>query len=378
MTFTEVEAIAFSALEGADAALADEVVEKYADLHDFFTQEGAGFKNLGEAMAMAREEVEFTGKHHVQPISIFDEDKYPRRLRNCPDAPLMLYKLGSADLNPARSMSVVGTRKLTPYGAHYSARLVEEVKGVCPAGVTVLSGLAYGVDRVAHEAALKWGMPTIGVLAHGLSMIYPATHRGLATAILNAGGALVTEYRHGEKPFRGNFLARNRLVAGMSDVVVVTESPVKGGAMNTARHAYGYGRGVAAVPGRIGDEASGGCNQLIARGVAHLVSSGKEIAEIAEWEMGEAEGQHFRGSTPENGGQGTQPSLFSDGKEATIQYEGATLQVYECLKGSGEPMRQDEIAARTGLPIREVISAVGDLDFDGILLRYPGSKVGLA
>lgn len=286
--------VAFSLIKGMNATIARHVVEAIGNIHEFFAWETKEVlrvldgndvfcKMLADrkrALAAAYEELKFIEKHNIRVISIVDEDLYPKRLAQCHDAPVNLYILGSADLDAERILSIVGTRRATAYGVRYCSEIVEDLSKTT-GEVTIVSGLAYGIDSIAHEAALKCGMPTIAVLAHGLGMIYPASHRDLASRILKAGGALVSEYIHDIKPFKGRFLERNRIVAGMSDATFIAESPIKGGAMNTAAHARGYDREVLALPGRVGDMMSEGCNKLISKQVALLAVGAKDIAEAA-------------------------------------------------------------------------------------------------
>ncbi|MDE5552298.1 MAG: DNA-protecting protein DprA [Muribaculaceae bacterium] len=179
---------------------------------------------LGEAMSRARREVEFMERHNIEGLFILDDD-YPVRLTDIPDAPILLYKLGNANLNNSRMISMVGTRMATPRGLALTRQYVEEMAESF-SGVGIVSGLAYGIDAAAHSAAIDAGLPTIGVLAHGLQMIYPAANRELAMRILSTGGALLSEYPFGTKPYRGHFLERNRIVAGLSDVTIVIERDI--------------------------------------------------------------------------------------------------------------------------------------------------------
>ena len=204
-------------------------------------------RDVDEAIADAEREMEFARKSNIRCLSLND-DAYPLLLKECPDAPLVLYYLGNADLNAQRIINVVGTRKITPMGKDICRSFIADLQKVYP-DTLVVSGLAYGVDVNAHRAALENGMKTVGVLAHGLDTIYPAVHRQTAVKMVSQGG-LLTEYMSNTRPDKGNFVRRNRIVAGMSLCTIVVESAAKGGALITAELAGDYNREVCAFPGR--------------------------------------------------------------------------------------------------------------------------------
>ncbi len=236
--------------------------------------------NCPEAFRFAEAELEFAERHRIACIPIHD-NRYPTRLRECPDAPSILFYRGNADLNALKAISIVGTRKATDYGQDICARFIKELSECFP-DVLIVSGLAYGTDINAHRAALENGMNTIGVLAHGLDRIYPASHRTTAKDMLEHGG-LLTEYPSGTNPDRQNFIQRNRIVAGMSDATIVIESAVKGGALITARLAVDYHHDCFAFPGRITDNYSEGCNQLIKNSEATLITGVDDFLESMNW-----------------------------------------------------------------------------------------------
>ena len=249
-----------------------------------------------EAMTRAGESLRFLRDNRVRCL-FAGEDGYPTRLAQCADAPAMLYALGDCDLDSPRMVGIVGTRHCTPYGLEFTRSLVADLAQMLP-GVVIVSGLAYGIDVAAHEAALKAGVPTVGVVAHGLDTIYPAEHRDTAARMARAGGAIVTEYLPGTRIHRANFLARNHIVAGLCDAVVVVESGYRGGALYTARVALNYGRTVMAVPGRATDESSQGTNGLIANNAAHLITSAEGLADIMNWRTATAAEEPPRLFTP--------------------------------------------------------------------------------
>ena len=223
---------------------------------------GIGSKDV---MLRAEEELDFIEKHDVKPLFYLDQD-YPKRLQHCHDSPMMLYYKGNADLNAAKTIGVVGTRNITEYGKYATEKIIEDLSSD---NILIISGLAYGVDSASHRAALKYDLATVGVLGHGMQTIYPAENRNLSTKMLEKGGIL-TEYISGTRPEKENFPKRNRVVAGMVDCLVVIESALKGGAMITADIANSYDREVFAIPGKIGDYYSEGCN--------HLIKTNKQIS----------------------------------------------------------------------------------------------------
>ena len=234
-----------------------------------------------DAIAFAAKELEFIRKHDIS-IYFYKDSNFPYRLFQCVDAPLMLYAKGNVDVNPKHALAIVGTRMPSERGKDWCRRLVLDLAEKVP-DLTIVSGLAYGIDVVAHKAALEAGISTIIIPAHGLDRIYPAVHRNVAVQALDKGG-IVTEYARETEPERHNFVARNRIVAGMADAVVVVESKNKGGSLITANMAIDYGRDVFAVPGRVGDECSEGCNDLIKRNKAQLIECADDIISFMGWE----------------------------------------------------------------------------------------------
>lgn len=235
------------------------------------------------AFQRAEEELRFCEQSHIRPF-FFTSPDYPERLNRpeTDDCPALLYVLGSANLNPERSVAVVGTRRATAYGRDNTDRLIRELKQY---NTLIISGLAYGIDTAAHTAALDYNLPTVAVLGHGLDQIYPAQNRPLAKRILEAGGALVTEYPSGTAINPRFFPARNRIIAALADATVVIEASEKGGALITAAIAASYQREVFAVPGRLTDTYSHGTNNLIATNRALLVRDADDIAFQLGWPL---------------------------------------------------------------------------------------------
>jgi DNA processing protein len=223
-------------------------------------------------------EIDFITKHNIQPVFILDDD-YPDKLKACEDAPIMLYYKGTGPILHKRMVAVIGSRDNTDYGARMTEDLIEGLK---QEDMVIVSGLAAGIDGIAHRKALQMGLSTIGVLAHGLDTIYPSQHKHIAREMVNHGG-LLTEYPSGTIPDKYNFPMRNRIVAGLSDVTVVVETAKKGGAMITAKLATSYNRDVAAFPGRTIDKKSEGCNYLIRTNIAQMITSADDLLEMMNW-----------------------------------------------------------------------------------------------
>lgn len=260
------------------------IVENHANIKDVFPEASEklvnGLRNIDDAKSRAEAELEFCQKHGIQPLPMND-DRYPARLRECDDAPLMLFYRGNADLNQLRVVNIVGTRHCTVYGKDIVSRFVSDLKLLCPQ-VLIVSGLAYGIDICAHRAALQHGYETVGVLAHGLDQIYPPRHRETAVQMVSQGG-LLTEFFTQTNADKVNFVRRNRIVAGMSDACILIESAARGGGLITARLSRDYNRDVFAYPGRVGDEYSEGCNNLIRSNGAALITSAQDFVDAMGW-----------------------------------------------------------------------------------------------
>ena len=238
-------------------------------------------KDWDEPMKRADAELKYMQDHGIRGITLNDDD-YPQRLRECPDAPIVLYYKGNSDLNQAKVISIVGTRHITHYGQDLVRRFVSELRLWCPQ-VLIVSGLAYGVDINAHRHALENGYETVGVLAHGLDQIYPYRHKETATEMLRRGG-LLTEFMTQTNADKPNFVRRNRIVAGMADCTVIIESAAKGGGLITAEIAQSYDRSVFAFPGSIYAEFSQGCNNLIRDNGAGLISNANDFVKAMGWQ----------------------------------------------------------------------------------------------
>lgn len=301
----------------------------------------------------AEQEIEFVEKYKIKTFFYSDED-YPKRLRNCYDAPVLLYYKGNADLNSERIVSIVGTRNATSYGKDLTESLVEELK---KHNVLVISGLAYGIDAMAHKACLKQDIPTVGVVGHGLDRIYPAQHRSLAEKMLGSGGIL-TEFPSGTKPDRENFPKRNRIVAGMADATVIVEASLTGGALITAELANSYNRDVFSFPGRVKDEFSAGCNFLIKTNRASLITSVKDLEYLLGW---------VREETSEPKKQlSLRLDLSSDEKKvAEVLFNKPNTGI-------------DDLSIATQLPQSKLAITILGLEMQGIIISLPGKTYRLA
>lgn len=233
-----------------------------------------GFKDFSRA----EEEIEFIKKYNIQPLFLTDND-YPKRLLNCYDSPPLLYYKGNANLNSSKIIAIVGTRNHNDYGKSICEKLIEEL---AHEDILIVSGLAFGIDSIAHKMSVKNNLKTVGVLAHGLDRVYPAQNASLAKQMITCGG-LLTEFKSNTIPDKQNFPGRNRIVAGISDAVIVIESGIKGGSLITAELANGYNKDVFAFPGRINDSKSEGCNYLIKNNKAALITSANDVLENMGW-----------------------------------------------------------------------------------------------
>jgi DNA processing protein len=283
--------IALSQVPNIGAVHARTLIDLYGDASEVFKAkknllektEGIGSiraRNIKEFNNFKRvsEEIAFIDKYKIEALFLTDE-KYPKRFLNCYDPPTMLYYKGTADLNCSRVLSIVGTRMHTDYGKQVTEQLVKDLATL---DVTVVSGLAFGIDAIAHKTALRCSLPTVGVIGHGLDTIYPSQHSSLAKEMVQMGG-LLTEFTSRTKPDKHNFPIRNRIVAGISDATIVIETSMKGGSMITAEMANSYNRDVFAIPGRTTDPRSAGCNYLVKTNKAILLTDSNQLIETLGW-----------------------------------------------------------------------------------------------
>ena len=307
-----------------------------------------------KAFCKAEADLKKAEKEAVE-ILFYTNKRFPSRLKLIPDAPAILYYQGTADLNAPKTVALVGTRKATEYGREQTERIV---KGLVPHRPLVVSGLAYGIDIMAHRAALQEGLETVGVMATGLDIIYPPTHRKTAEKMREQGG-LLTEFSFGTKPDRYNFPARNRIIAGLSDGTVVVEAAIKGGALITAELALSYDRDVLAVPGNLGSAASEGCNALIKNNNAALYAEPLDLEQLLNWVAALHQSGKFKPS----------PSYSAD--DFTVD-EFALITVLAAAPG--RELHMDDLAWKAQLAIYAVASLLLALEFRGVVRALPGKK----
>ena len=310
-------------------------------------------KDWDEPMKRADFELRFMQEKGIRALTLNDDD-YPQRLTECPDAPIILYYLGNADLNQSKIVSIVGTRRMTTYGQDLIRRFIRDLHQQCPQ-VLILSGLAYGVDICAHREALGNGYPTVGVLAHGLDMIYPYRHRDTAIRMLRQGG-LLTEFMSQTNADKPNFVRRNRIVAGMADSVIVVESAAKGGGLITAEIAQSYDRAVFAFPGSVGQPYSEGCNNLIRDNVAALISNADDFVRAMGWQDEAIRQQAFT--------DGIERNLFPD-------LTNEEKLVVSLLQQTND-LQLNILSVKSGIPIGQLTALLFQLEMKGVVKSLAG------
>lgn len=308
-----------------------------------------------DLLKKAEVELKFMGDYKIQPL-FFTDALFPKRLKDCNDAPILLYYKGNTDLNAPRIIAVVGTRNITEYGKELTKHMVEDLR---MANVMVLSGLAYGVDYHAHQTAIDVGLPTVGVLGHGLNRIYPDRHRSLAKRMVEQGG-LLTEYNSQDDFTPHNFPQRNRIVAGMCDAVVVVESAIKGGAVITANIANSYNKDVFAVPGRVHDKYSTGCNFLVKTYKAQMVETGKDIMDAMLWE------------SETNQGVTKKPEKL----QLALSLSKDEQKIYAILAECKE-IEIDRLVAFSGMPSGKIAEILLEMEMNDIIHSLPGKRYKL-
>lgn len=303
-------------------------------------------------LQQAEEELKFISDYNIQPL-FYTSEKFPQRLKDCTDMPAMLFYKGNTDLNATKVLGIVGTRNITDYGKEMVKKVVQDLQD---SGILVVSGLAYGVDIQAHQAALDLGLPTVGVLGHGLNQIYPQQHRSTAKRMVEQGG-LLTEYTSQDKFTPHNFPTRNRIVAGMCDAIVVVESAMKGGAVITANIANSYNRDVFAVPGKITDKFSAGCNFLLKTYKAQIIESGKDILDAMLWEQADTKKQ----KSP---------------KQSTMPLSKDEQKIY-CLLQEQSDLEIDKIAVMTEMNPGKLAGILLEMEMSEIIVSLPGKRYKL-
>ena len=310
----------------------------------------SGSISSASLLQQAEKELVFLEKHHIRAL-YFKDAEYPALLKECEDAPILLYCRGSIGLNSKRALSVVGTRKASSYGKELCRSIVLDLSRRID-DLVIISGLAFGIDVIAHRAALEAGIPTVAVLGHGLNTIYPHAHRETAKKICSQG-ALVTDFHSGLGPERNNFLRRNRIIAGMANATLVVESASSGGALITANMASSYQRDVLAVPGRASDDRSKGCNNLIKDNVAAMVESAEDVIGHLNWTDDIA-----------------QNPKHSKGKISFTEQEKQLLELMTQQSGLGP----GELSTRSGIPIQKVLSLLTEMELKRWIVVEPGNR----
>ena len=361
--------IALTQIKGVGDIIARNLLQLIGDEEEIFKLNRKALINKGitprladeisdpEVFRRAEKELSFIERNNISTYFI-NEKAYPHRLRDCTDAPVMLYFRGGCDFNKQKVISIVGTRRSTPYGNNFCESFLEALSSALP-DTLIVSGLAYGIDIQAHRMALKYSLPTIGVLAHGLDLIYPSAHRQTAQEMILDGG-LLTEFPSQTEPDKHNFVRRNRIVAGMADAVIVVESDEKGGSLITSDIANSYCRDVFALPGRITDRYSRGCNKLIASHKADLFQSTEYFLHQMGWDDQSAKKKKAPG----------QQDLF-------LVLTTEEQVVVDKLKGQ-ESLHIDQMARELGVPAYQLFTTLLELEMKGVIKNLPGNLYALS
>ncbi|MEC4003460.1 DNA-processing protein DprA [Flavobacterium sp. SUN052] len=309
-------------------------------------------KNLKnkDVFKLAEAEVKYIRDNNIN-LLFYQDENYPDRLKHCIDGPVLLFSSGNIDFNNRKIISIVGTREITSYGMDFCKKLIEDL---APLNPIIVSGFAYGVDIVAHKTAMDNNLQTIGVIAHGLNQVYPKVHKK-HVAKMEENGGFLTEFWSSSNPEKENFVKRNRIVAGMSEATIVIESAEKGGSLITANLANEYNRDVFAVPGRISDKFSQGCNNLIKTQKAHLLTSAADLIYILNWEISSK----------------TRNDKYVIQKQLFVSLEADEQKIYDYLQKNGKQVL-DEIALDCDFPIFKISSILLNMELKGVIRPLPG------
>ena len=354
--------LALLEVEGVGDVMAKKLISHFGSAEDVFKAKPATLRKIdgvGTILSQnfkrtacfdkAEAELLFLEKNNYRCLTYTDTD-YPMRLKHCFDAPVVLFTSGTIDSAPAKIISVVGTRQVTQHGAEFCRELIADLAPLQP---VIVSGFAYGVDIVAHQAAMENGLQTIGVLAHGLNQMYPKTHKKYRNKMEQNGG-FMTEFRSSSNPDKENFVRRNRIVAGISEATIVIESAEKGGSLITAALANEYNRDVFAVPGRTTDKLSQGCNTLIKTQRAHLLTSAADLIYILNWEL-----------------QSLEKNRATVQKQLFIELDSEEEKIYSYLHTNGKQLL-DIIAMECGFPVYRLSSILLNMELKGVIRPLPG------
>lgn len=338
------------------------IIEQRKDLRKFYPNMPSyiyeALNAIDDVRSRCEEELAYDREHNVEILTL-NSPNYPQRLAECPDAPLALFYKGTADLNQPYIINIVGTRQCTVYGQDLIRKFVADLHELCPA-VLIVSGLAYGVDVHAHRNALNCGLETIGVLAHGLDILYPSAHRNIANEMVLHGG-LLTEYMTRSKPDRMNFVRRNRITAGICDACILVESAYKGGGLITTRISKEYNRDVFAFPGPVGAPYSEGCNNLIRDNGAMLITGAKDFVNAMGWEKVQQLNEARR--------EGIERQIFPD-------LNADEQKIVDLLQKTND-LQTNIICVKTALPIGTVTASLFSLEMKGVVKPYAGGTYHL-
>ncbi len=369
MTDKTIYQLGLTMINGVGDILARHLLEAVGDAEEIFKEKAARLERIPgisraliaeikrpEVLRQAEKELDFIRKNQIDTYFLADK-KYPERLKECPDAPVLFYFKGQADLSSRHILSIVGTRRATDYGKCQTEQLIARLAASFP-DLLIVSGLAYGIDICAHRAALHAGLPTVGVLAHGLDRIYPPVHRDTAVQMLEAGG-LLTDFPAGTNPDRPNFIRRNRIVAGLADATVVVESAEKGGSLITADLAFSYGRDVFSFPGRVYDPHSRGCNLLIRQNKAALITSAEDLISALRWDVGRTDAPLARQT------------------RLVFPEEGPEVRIVASLEAK-EEVQINQLALELAMPVQVLSALLFTLEMKGLVRSLPGNRYRLA
>lgn len=306
-----------------------------------------------EYAILAEEEMAFIDKNKITAIA-YQSESYPERLKQCIDAPILMFQRGNINLNNKKILSVVGSRNITTYGTAFCEKLIEELSPLNP---IIVSGFAYGVDITAHKAAIKNGLQTIACLGHGLNQIYPKTHSKYVNEMENNGG-FFTEFWSSDFFDKNNFLKRNRIIAGISEATIVIESAQKGGSLVTAQIANSYNREVFALPGKITDKMSEGCNNLIKTHRANMLTSAADIVYMLNWKL-----------------ENEKPKVVQ--KQLFVELTEEEKKVYHFLKENPKEVL-DIIAIKCELPVYKLTTILLNMELKGVIRPLPGKIYDLS
>jgi DNA processing protein len=360
---TDIEllnALALMRVEGVGDIVAKRLINHLGTPEAVFTAkksqitaiEGIGeivYNNLKNpaVFKLAEAEVKFVRDNKIKPLYYLDKD-YPERLKHCIDGPVVVFTSGTIDIERRKTISIVGTRQMTSYGADFCRKLIEDL---APLNPVIISGFAYGVDIFAHNLAMEHNLQTIGVVAHGLNQVYPKVHKKYV-AKMEENGGFMTEFWSTSNPDKENFVRRNRIVAGLSEATIIIESADKGGSLITANIANDYNRDVFAVPGRVTDKYSTGCNNLIKSQRANLLTDAADLIYMLNWQLEEEKKKPVQ-------------------KQLFVVLDDDEQKIYDYLQKNGKEL-MDSIALKCEMPIFKISSLLLNMELKGVIRPLPG------